>query len=138
MTTLTEHAPSWRPPDRHEWQLAGVVWDVVQAPDHLADRALPRLNDDAVGAVWRDHYKRRMYWMVPSGTAGRWTPLPYIEVHGRGARVEIPPAGLVRGLGPHWVREPEPGRLLTDPEALHESLSMAHRLSYDPWAEERR
>ncbi|MEU8353534.1 hypothetical protein [Streptomyces sp. NPDC048845] len=134
---------SWSPPDRHEWQPAGVAWDPVKAPAYLGDRALARLGDTS-GAIVRDYYRHRLYWFVPPGTAASWRPVPSVKTYGRGAWIEIPPAGLRKGLGPHWVREPAPepgpGRvpLLTDPEALHEALTVAHAAANGPRTEERR
>ncbi|PGH50016.1 hypothetical protein CRI70_14385 [Streptomyces sp. Ru87] len=120
-----------------------MVWDAVQAPAHLGDRVLASLGD-ASGAVVRDYYRHRLYWFVPPGTAASWRPVPYVETYGRGTWIEIPPAGLRRGLGPHWVRDPAPGPgpgpvpLLTGVEALHEALTVAYATANGPRVKERR
>ncbi|PGH48137.1 hypothetical protein [Streptomyces sp. Ru87] len=129
MITLAKPEPSWTPPAQYELQAAGTVWDAVQAPSYLGDRALPRIGE-ASGAVVRDPYAHRLYWLLPPGATRSWTPLSHIQVYGPGCWIEVPPADRTRGLGPYWVVAPRPGRLLTNARVLHAALSDALDAAY--------
>ncbi|KAF4405593.1 hypothetical protein [Streptomyces lycii] len=105
--------------------------DVVRAPSFIADQALPRLGDE-VGAVIRDVYLHRVYWLLPAGSAGAWMPLRHVETYGPGASVEVPAADCTKGVRRFWQVPPGRGRLLTDPELLHDVLRPLVLRAYGP------
>ncbi|KUJ69338.1 hypothetical protein ACZ90_12700 [Streptomyces albus subsp. albus] len=105
--------------------IVGHAWDAVRVPDELGIRALHRLKDGS-GAVIGDAIGRCLYWLIPPGTADGWQ-LPGIQVLNAGPPgvlrfVEVPPAGMVCGPGPHWVVPYQTDAYLTSAEQLHEAL----------------
>ncbi|WP_432107257.1 hypothetical protein [Streptomyces sp. AA1529] len=115
----------WIPPNGTDSQMqpAGIAWDAVRAPSHLARPALAALGDEA-GAVIRDPYNGDLYWLLPPGAVTAWEPLPQVTTYGTACYVEIPPTGRTGGPGPYWIRESR-GRHLTRPAALHAALATA-------------
>jgi hypothetical protein len=62
---------------------AGGWWDAVRVPLGLGTDALRNLGDET-GAVIRDGFGGRLYWLIPPGSAADWE-LPHVRVLGRGA-----------------------------------------------------
>lgn len=111
-------------------QPAGIAWDAVRAPAHLARPALEILGRES-GAVMRDPYRGDLYWFIPAGAAASWQRLPDVESYSTTCYVEVAPAGRTGGPGPYWIRLPEQaGRLHTDPERLHAALCAVIREEY--------
>lgn len=133
----TESGTSWQPPrgPASVRQAAGEAWDAVRAPAYLGDRAMGALGDEQ-GAVIRESFRRLLYWLVPAGSTapGVWEPIERVDVFGTACWVEVPPAGRTCGFGPYWLREPGPGRVLTDPLLLHVALVASADEQFGPRA----
>ncbi|MGH3310160.1 MAG: hypothetical protein ACRDP3_06195 [Streptomyces sp.] len=102
----------------------GVWWDAVRAPAYLGDRVLARLGEDC-GAVVRDPYGHRLYWLISTGTAASWRfpDVALVQILSTASWVTVPPRDRVSSTGPHWARPVTDSRPLTDPDLLHEALS---------------
>ncbi|MDT0378402.1 hypothetical protein RM572_06355 [Streptomyces sp. DSM 42041] len=120
---MTAIAP-WQPHNGTDSRqhAAGVAWDAVAAPTCIGEQAVTQLRD-ACGAVIRDEYGHRLYWLVPPGAVRGWKPLPHVEEFGPACWITVPPADRTTGLGPCWLRPPAEGRLLTNSGSLHAALS---------------
>lgn len=133
----TESGMNWQPPrgPASVRQATGEAWDAVRAPSFLGDRAMAVLGNRQ-GAVIREPYRRMLYWLVPAGATSlsTWEPIDQIEVFGTACWVEVPPLGHTSGIGPYWLREPEPGRLLTDPQMLRAALAASAAEQFGPRA----
>ncbi|MGH3313071.1 MAG: hypothetical protein ACRDP3_21210 [Streptomyces sp.] len=103
---------------------AGVWWDAVRVPAYLGDRVLARLGEDC-GAVIRDPYAHRLYWLIRTGAAKGWMfpAVAHVQILGAGSWLTVPPRDRVVSTGPHWARLAVGDRLLTDPELLHAALT---------------
>lgn len=106
----------------------GDAWDAVRASDEIGIRALAALGERS-GSVIGDAFTRSLYWLVPVGSAAGW-PLPGVQIlsatpPGVIRFVEVPPAGIVRGPGPHWLVPYRHDAYLTEARALHTALRQA-------------
>lgn len=128
----------WRPPtgDDARSVACGVDWDAVRAPAHLARPAREMLGE-ASGATIRDAYRGDLYWLLPVGAVDSWAPLPDITTYGTACFIWVSPRGRTGGPGPYWLADPDDGRLLTHPTALHGALSEAIAERYPADAAER-
>ncbi|WP_285511891.1 hypothetical protein [Streptomyces sp. NBRC 14336] len=120
-----ERTSWWMPPGSVEVRTvaAGGWWDAVRAPLDLGVQALWHLGDDS-GAVIRDGFGGRLYWMVPPGSAAGWD-MPLVRVLGRGSHVVVPPVHRVMGPGLCWQIPPTREREWTDPSRLRAALRTA-------------
>lgn len=132
-------APDWKPSLEGGLKETGVTWDAVAAPSFLGDDALTALGERS-GAVIRDPYGHRLYWLLPLSSTGlaTWPRLERIEVYGPACWIDVPPAGHTGGIGPYWEREPRPGHVLTDPQVLHSCLTAVQASWFGPRAEAER
>ncbi|WP_260463564.1 hypothetical protein [Streptomyces sp. TRM72054] len=102
---------------------AGGWWDAVRVPLGLGIDALRHLGDET-GAVIRDGFGERLYWLIPPGSAADWD-LPRLRVLGRGCHVVIPPIHHVTCLGLCWQVPPSRGHEWTNTPRLHSALRTA-------------
>ncbi|MDT9696514.1 hypothetical protein [Streptomyces sp. P17] len=91
---------------------AGGWWDAVRVPLDLGLDALRYLGEDT-GAVIRDGFGGRLYWMIPPGSAAGWN-VPQVRVLGRGCHVAIPPLHRVMSPGLCWQIPPTRDREWTN------------------------
>ncbi|MGV9454867.1 hypothetical protein [Streptomyces sp. NPDC003635] len=99
---------------------AGGWWDAVRVPLDLGLGALRHLGDET-GAVIRDNFAGRLYWMIPPGSAAGWS-IPQVRVLGRGCHVAIPPLHRVMCPGLCWQLPPTRDREWTNTPRLHAAL----------------
>lgn len=123
---LVSGTDSWSPPPGVDSQMqrVGVEREAVRAPAYLGDRAYALLAGGQ-GAVIRDPYRHDLCWLLPPAASASWKPIQQIDAYGPACWIEAPPAGRMRGLGPHWARPPKAARLLTNPGQLHAALAQA-------------
>lgn len=85
----------------------GRWWDAVTTVDGPTGDALLQHMDQVqpggCGPVIHEPGAGRLLWLVPPGTASRWTS-PYARCLSGGATLEMPPLGRVMPPGTHWVR----------------------------------
>lgn len=81
---------------------AGVDWDAVRVPAHIAGRVRALLGD-LDGALIRDPCSRRLTWLTAPGATATWTVRGGIDVLSLAAYVEVPPATRTRGPLTHWA-----------------------------------
>ncbi|MGH3309101.1 MAG: hypothetical protein ACRDP3_00670 [Streptomyces sp.] len=124
--THSTRAREWSPRSGLDTELvkASVWWDALRAPAYLGDRVLAQLGDEC-GAVIRDPYAHRLYWLISPGTAAGWhfPEVARVQVLGAASWVAVPPRDRVRLPGLHWARPVEDGRVLTDPDTLYATLT---------------
>ncbi|MFH8367455.1 hypothetical protein [Streptomyces sp. NPDC018031] len=116
---------AWEPPNLTDVHVlpAGRWWDAVRAPQYIGARALALLGEET-GAVIEDPRGRRLYWLVPPGTATAWS-LQQVAVLAGATYVAVPPRHVRHGGGPHWRVPVSHGRYLTDAPLLHAALRAA-------------
>ncbi len=117
--------PWWMQPGSVEVRTvaAGGWWDAVRVPLGLGIDALRHLGDET-GAVIRDGFGERLYWLIPPGSAADWD-LPRVPVLGRGCHVVIPPIHHVTCPGLCWQVPPSRGHEWTNTPRLHSALRTA-------------
>ncbi len=136
MTTPLAHL-GWLPPESSvdggpiALRQAGRWWDAIRAGDALGRPAMAALAvlGETKSAVLRDPFEHCHYWLVPTGTAARWT-VPYTRTLTITQYVAIPCATLTRPTGPHWVRPPVADAWATNPDNLCSALSAAVEALY--------
>jgi anti-sigma regulatory factor (Ser/Thr protein kinase) len=105
---------------------AGRDWDAISAPWSIARLACAAL--DVIGvrdfAVLSDPDAGSVYWLVPAGTSADWD-LPPTRALGAPHQLAIPDASRTKPPGLRWVRVPQPGVWLTDPDLLRCALLVA-------------
>ncbi|KPC83745.1 MULTISPECIES: hypothetical protein [Streptomyces] len=121
---------------RREWERnphgmallpAGKRWDVLIVPGELGHPTLDVLTRllDSPGPVLADFGDSRMGFLVPPGTAARWSGTGIRGV-GEGAWIVVPRPGAVVG-GVRWLIPPDGSGTLTDAAllelALHEAAA---------------
>ncbi|MEU9557210.1 hypothetical protein [Streptomyces fumanus] len=102
---------------------AGRTWDAVRLPEQLGFDALDALARPP-GAVLRAPHSRRVYFLVPPHTTTAWD-LPPSAALSDNDHLVLPPAGLRRPPGPHWLIPPRPGRVHTPTEQLRTAVEAA-------------
>ncbi|MFI7413120.1 hypothetical protein ACIBU0_31050 [Streptomyces sp. NPDC049627] len=102
---------------------AGGWWDAVRVPLGPGNDVLRHLGDET-GAVIRDGFGGRLYWLVPPGSAADWN-LPQVRVLGRGSHVAIPPLHRVSTPGLCWQIPPSRDHEWTNTPRLHAALRTA-------------
>ncbi|WP_037866231.1 hypothetical protein [Streptomyces sp. NRRL S-1868] len=102
---------------------AGQWWDAVRVPIYLGKDVLRRLGSTS-GAVIRDPYGCRLYWLIKPGSAREWTfpEFAAVQVLSTASWVTVPPRTRLRPPGPHWAVPCCPGATLTSTGQLHEAL----------------
>ncbi|MFK0195333.1 hypothetical protein [Kitasatospora sp. NPDC090308] len=99
---------------------AGRRWDVLHAPGPLGRPAAALLDRLGGGPVLEDPDGDTVGFLVPVGTAERWTGTG-IRASGDGTWIAVPhPTRPTRG--PHWLIPPHPDGRLVDPRALELAL----------------
>ncbi|MGW4805404.1 hypothetical protein [Kitasatospora sp. NPDC004272] len=99
---------------------AGRRWDVLHAPGPLGRPAAALLDRIGGGPVLEDPDGDTVGFLVPVGTAARWTGTG-IRASGDGTWIAVPhPTRPTRG--PHWLIPPHPSGRLVDPRALELAL----------------
>lgn len=128
-------AAVWNPPPgpNSRQELAGVAWDAVRAPVHIARPAASQLGDVS-GAIIRDTFRNDWFWLIPPGAAAEWDRMETVQTYGPACWIFVPPAERTHGPGHHWLRPPDPDRLITDPRKLREALLAAERDLFAPRA----
>jgi hypothetical protein len=128
-------ARQWALPSGLDSELipAGILWDAVKVPAWIGDRVLARLGDFC-GAVIRDPYAHRLYWLVPTDTAIGWAfpENACVQILSTATWVAIPSRDQVRSTGPHWVSQVEATQLLTPPDPLHRALDSVIGEAFGP------
>nr|WP_202524143.1 hypothetical protein [Kitasatospora sp. SID7827] len=107
---------------------AGRQWDVLHAPGPLGRPAAALLERLGGGPVLADPDGDTVGFLVPAGTAERWTATG-VRASGRGTWIVVPHPARPAGRGPHWLSPPHPDGRLVDPRALELALhdAAAHR-----------
>ncbi|MDJ1134145.1 hypothetical protein [Streptomyces iconiensis] len=110
---------------------AGEWWDAVRVPVFLGEGVLARLGP-ASGAVIRDPYGSRLYWLIEPRTAREWTFCEFasVQVLGTASWVTVPPGTRRSPPGPHWAVPCTPTTFLTPTSRLHAALhtTISHAL----------
>ncbi|GGR32699.1 hypothetical protein [Streptomyces netropsis] len=101
----------------------GTDWDAIRMPRYLGLAAAAHLGD-ALGTVIVEPGERRMYVLVPPGTAGRWD-FPDTHALGEDSYLPLPPASRSEPPGPYWLTPPGYRWKLTDPDDLRSALTAA-------------
>ena len=104
---------------------AGEWWDAVRVPTYLGEGVLARLGP-ASGAVIRDPYGSRLYWLIEPGSAQEWVFCEFasVQVLGSASWVTVPPGDRLAPPGPHWAIPCTPTTSLTPALHLHSALHM--------------
>ncbi|KUJ69797.1 hypothetical protein ACZ90_08330 [Streptomyces albus subsp. albus] len=125
---------SWLPPTGLDITLlpVGRWWDAVRVPVSIGESAFRLLAGDT-GAVIKDPYSARLYWLVRPETATDWT-IPRVTVLSAGSYIGVPAWHRVHAPGLRWLAAPDRGRHLTDPVRLHAALEAALALNPAPEA----
>jgi hypothetical protein len=99
----------------------GQKFDAVRVPERLGAVALEMLAGRS-GPVIANRHDYVLFWLIPPGAADGWD-LP-VTVYGVACYISVP---AVSPLGTRWVRwlTPPEGDCLTDPDALHDALTVA-------------
>jgi len=133
---MTTRAEQWTPPTGHTTVAlqAGTWWDAVRVADSIGERALAILGAES-GAVIQDS-SSTLYWLIPCGTAGFWTPR-HVDVltaaEGVATYLGVPPVNRLAKPGSYWRRPFTRDRYLTDPWLLFGALIHAgHRARKRP------
>ncbi|MFC0600017.1 hypothetical protein [Streptomyces palmae] len=113
---------------------AGRWWDAVRVPVSFGETAFRFLGGDT-GAVIKDPYCARLYWLVRPQSAVGWT-IPQVTVLGKGSYIGVPPWHRRKSCGLRWLTAPDRGRHLTEPKRLHAALTTA--LTLHPMPETQR
>ncbi|MFI7242777.1 hypothetical protein [Streptomyces qinglanensis] len=102
---------------------AGEWWDAVRVPAYLGEGVLTRLGS-ASGAVIRDPYGSRLYWLVEPESAQGWSFCEFaaVQVLGEASWVTVPPSSRLHPPGPHWAVPCTPAGSLTPTAALQAAL----------------
>ncbi|MFJ4880878.1 hypothetical protein ACIP93_37510 [Streptomyces sp. NPDC088745] len=104
----------------------GVAWDCIVVKEGAGRRVADLLpsHDSAPGPVVADNSAGRAYFLVPKGTATRWTPLSGTEAHGSTTTwIGIPTPSGPRTTRAEWVVPPDGRGTLTDPAALRAAVA---------------
>lgn len=101
----------------------GTDWDAIRMPRYLGLAAAEHLGD-TLGTVIVEPGERRMYVLVPQGTAGRWD-FPDTHALGADCYLPLPSASRSGPPGPYWLTPPGYRWTLTDPDDLRAALTAA-------------
>nr|WP_180218306.1 hypothetical protein [Streptomyces albus] len=102
---------------------AGEWWDAVRVPAYLGEGVLARIGALS-GAVIRDPYGSRLYWLIEPGSANEWSfdEFTAVQVLGTANWVTVPPRNRLHPPGPHWAVPCSPAASLTPAACLHAAL----------------
>lgn len=102
---------------------AGEWWDAVRVPVFLGEGVLTRLGSRS-GAVIRDPYGSRLYWLTEPGAAREWTFCEFasVQVLGTASWVTVPPGARRNPPGPHWAVPCTSATFLTPAPHLYAAL----------------
>ncbi|MFI6941955.1 hypothetical protein ACIBI4_22010 [Streptomyces sp. NPDC050418] len=101
---------------------AGGNWDLLRVPAEpgFLALALLRTTGEAIGPVLYDRPGARLYFAVPSGTAGTWRDLP-VRLLSQGSWLVAPNPYRADEYFGGWCELPDDDTL-TDPEKLRHAL----------------
>ncbi|MGW4086948.1 hypothetical protein ACWEGS_28350 [Streptomyces sp. NPDC004822] len=90
-------------------RLGGNLFDVVITSSGLQARATVALMDEiqgGCGPVIEDPESGWYYWLVPPGSAERWTPHSHAVCLGHPHTITLPSLNRTTPPGPYWLRPP--------------------------------
>jgi hypothetical protein len=101
----------------------GVTWDAIVVQHGAGQQVVEMLDADAArGPVLTDSVQGRSYFLVPTGTAARWSAPDTTALGARfGWWIGVPAPGL-RTVRAQWTVPPDGRGTLTDPAALREAI----------------
>lgn len=122
---MTSEATFWMPPRGTQGKVepAGRWWDAVRVSRFLGEQVLKQLGE-ASGAVIEDVPRALLYWLIEPGSADDWPEMSQVTVWGTACYISVPPQSATNEPV-RWRVPGEPGRYLTDVQALRHALETA-------------
>jgi hypothetical protein len=96
-------------------RLGGNLFDVVITSSGVQARAAAAVMDQVqgrCGPVIEDPEAGWLYWLVPPGSASRWTPHSHAVCLGAPHTITLPSLNRTAPPGPYWFRPPASDRLI--------------------------
>lgn len=96
-------------------RLGGNLFDVVITGSGVQARAVVAVMDQVqglCGPVIEDPEPGWLYWLVPPGSADRWTSHPHAVCLGAPHTITLPPLNRAMPPGPYWLRPSASDRLV--------------------------
>ncbi|MBB4893583.1 hypothetical protein FHS39_002614 [Streptomyces olivoverticillatus] len=121
-------------PDSPQLAPVGIQWDAIRTDRYTGLAALAAMQKlgDSAGNVIVDPAARRIYLLVPVGTADTWRHAD-TQPLGAGSYLTLPSQSHTAPPGPYWLSPPGPRWRLTNPSTLQAALDALRESGTEPF-----